>query len=167
MIDAESGDINSLIQFPGNSDLEIFFRICVGCVNSRMFCTQSRKIHSLDSFSFISFFGVQRRPWDWYSKMWNFIVNLLVSMISLPGDAYSPKRPRKCLKTNFRFLLPVLWSSIIWAIQIQVSFPEVENPKNPGQMRWFWTDLTSDDSKGVSLKWTKCIDHRINLFIKY
>ena len=24
------------------------------------------------------------------------------------------------------------WSSIIWAIQIQVSFPEFENPKNPG-----------------------------------
>ena len=24
------------------------------------------------------------------------------------------------------------WSSTIWAIQIQVSFPEFENPKNPG-----------------------------------
>jgi hypothetical protein len=39
--------------------------------------------------------------------MWNFFAHLLIFVKSLPHHAPLPKRPRKSLKLNFRFSVPM------------------------------------------------------------
>ena len=46
-----------------------------------------------------------RRLWD--QKIWNFLAHLLIYVKSLPHHAPLSKRPRKSLKLNFRFSVPM------------------------------------------------------------
>ena len=65
-----------------------------------------RKIYFLDSFSFGTFFGVERRPWDLDQKMWNFITHLLIYVKSLSQDVHLLNRPRKSEKWDFPCFVP-------------------------------------------------------------
>ena len=95
-----------------------------------------RKIAFLTNFSCTSIFFVQRRECHEYQKIWNFLSHLLIYVNSLSQDVHLPKRPRKSLKMSSSFLVPMelvpiwndFWRSTIWAIQIQVTFAEFENP---------------------------------------
>jgi len=79
----------------------------------------------------------------WIFFVWNFIAHLLVYVKNLSDDVHLPQHLRKSSKKDFQFLVPGNWfefgiiendfsSSIIWAIQIQVSFAGLKNRKNPG-----------------------------------
>ena len=82
------------------------------CLDSITFFSGNKIIFIQDRF-FIHVFHSkpylhQRPPRRlWYQNMWNFLAHLFIYVKSFSHDAPLFKRPRKSLKLNFRFTVPM------------------------------------------------------------
>ena len=146
---ADSGDIETLVQFSGSPILKILLNFwnCVGVTHVRgyfilniteyvnlitvviviykiWFCLNPRNFNPRN-LQFRSVFHskpyLHHRPprRHSYQQMQNFQKWIFPNVF--PGNWF-----------KFGIILNDFWSSIIWVIQIQVLLTELKNPKNPG-----------------------------------
>ena len=93
-------------------------------------------------FSFITFFDVQRLSWDWYQKMWNFLVHLSIYMKNLLGAYLNDHEKVTTVEVAF------------WMFISQEIDSIHENPRiQPNYETWIWINPIVELQKPYPMIW--------------